>query len=46
MEAKIKLTQRMLSKSEINANKTVRQFLLDEFDMDYTDQFSVKTNSL
>ena len=39
MEAKIKLTQRMLSKSEINANKTVRQFLLDEFDMDYTDPF-------
>lgn len=39
MEAIIKLTERMLSKSEINANKTVRQFLSDEFDMDYTDPF-------
>lgn len=38
-EATIKLTQRMLSKSEINANKTVKKFLADDFGMEYTDRF-------
>lgn len=39
MEAIIKLTERMLSKSEINANKTVRQFLSEEYGMEYTNPF-------
>lgn len=38
-EAIIKLTQRMLNKSEINANKTVMKFLADDFGMEYTDNF-------
>ena len=39
MRAKIKLTQRMLNKTEINANKTVAQFLYEDFGMEYTDPF-------
>jgi hypothetical protein len=39
MEATIKLTKRMLDKSEINANKTVQQFLSDDFGLEYTDPF-------
>ena len=35
MEATIKLTKRMLDKSEINANKTVQQFLSDDFGLEY-----------
>jgi hypothetical protein len=46
MDAKIKLTQRMLEKSEINANKTVKQFLLDDFGMEYTDPFFKVGNKL
>tara|TARA_R100000541_G_scaffold21642_1_gene31594 strand:+ start:1067 stop:1417 length:351 start_codon:yes stop_codon:yes gene_type:complete len=42
MEATIKLTKRMLDKSEINANKTVQQFLYDDFGLEYTDQFFTK----
>ena len=42
MRAKIKLTQRMLNKTEINANKTVAQFLYDDFGMKYTDPFFVE----
>jgi hypothetical protein len=38
-EATIRLTQRMLDKSEINANKTVKQFMWDDFGMKYTDPF-------
>ena len=38
-EATIKLTQRMLIKSEINANKTVKKFLADDFGIEYTDNF-------
>lgn len=38
-EAIIKLTQRMLNKSEINANTTVKKFLADDFGMEYTDNF-------
>jgi len=39
MTANITLTQRMLNKSEINANKTIQQFLLDDFGLSYTDDF-------
>ena len=46
MDAKIKLTERMLEKSEINANKTVKQFLLDDFGMEYTDPFFKVGNKL
>ena len=45
-DAYITLTQRMLSKSEINANKTVQQFLLEDFGMDYTDKFFENRNKL
>jgi hypothetical protein len=46
MAANIKLTQRMLNKSEINANKTVKQFLWDDFGMKYTDPFFEQGNKL
>ena len=46
MAANIKLTQRMLNKSEINANKTVKQFLWDDFGMKYTDLFFEQGNKL
>jgi len=39
MGANIKLTKRMLDKAEINANKTVQQFLSDDFGLEYTDPF-------
>tara|TARA_R100001509_G_C4853517_1_gene210924 strand:+ start:539 stop:898 length:360 start_codon:yes stop_codon:yes gene_type:complete len=45
-DAYITLTQRMLSKSEINANKTVQQFLLEDFGMEYTDKFFENRNKL
>ena len=46
MDAKIKLTERMLNKSEINANKTVKQFMWDDFGMKYTDPFFEQGNKL
>ena len=46
MDAKIKLTERMLNKSEINANKTVKQFMWDDFGMKYTDPFFEVGNKL
>jgi len=39
MEAKIKLTKTMLDKSIIDANKTVQQFLDNDFGMNYDDPF-------
>ena len=45
-EATIKLTERMLNKSEINANKTVKQFMWDDFGMKYTDPFFEVGNKL
>ena len=39
MEAKIKLTKTMLDKSIIDANKSVRDFLDNDFGMSYDDQF-------
>ena len=39
MEAKIKLTKTMLDKSIIDANKTVQQFLTDDFEMSYDDPY-------
>ena len=39
MEAKIKLTKTMLEKSIIDANKTVQQFLDNDFGMNYDDPF-------
>ena len=44
MEAKIKLTKTMLDKSIIDANKSVRDFLMEDFGMDYNDQFFVDRN--
>jgi len=38
-DAKIKLTNTMLDKSIIDANKTVQSFLLEDFGVDYTDKF-------
>lgn len=38
-DAKIKLTNTMLDKSIIDANKTVQSFLLEDFGMDYSDKF-------
>lgn len=38
-DARIKLTNTMLDKSIIDANKTVQSFLLEDFGMDYTDKF-------
>ena len=38
-DAKIKLTNTMLDKSIIDANKTVQSFLYEDFGMDYTDKF-------
>ncbi len=38
-DARIKLTNTMLDKSIIDANKTVQSFLLEDFGMDYTDTF-------
>lgn len=39
MEAKIKLTKTMLDKSIIDANKSVRDFLDNDFGMSYDDPF-------
>ena len=39
MEAKIKVTKTMLDKSIIDANKTVQQFLDNDFGMNYDDKF-------
>lgn len=39
VEAKIKLTKTMLDKSIIDANKTVQQFLDNDFGMNYDDKF-------
>lgn len=39
MEATIKLTKTMLDKSIIDANKTVQQFLDNDFGMNYDDKF-------
>jgi hypothetical protein len=39
VEAKIKLTKTMLDKSIIDANKTVREFLEQDFGMSYDDKF-------
>tara|TARA_B100001939_G_scaffold4186_1_gene3992 strand:+ start:405 stop:782 length:378 start_codon:yes stop_codon:yes gene_type:complete len=39
MEAKIKLTKTMLDKSIIDANKSVREFLEQDFGMNYDDTF-------
>ena len=39
MEAKIKLTKTMLDKSIIDANKSVREFLEQDFGMNYDDKF-------
>jgi len=39
MEAKIKLTKTMLDKSIIDANKSVREFLDNDFGMSYDDPF-------
>jgi hypothetical protein len=38
-DARIKLTNTMLDKSIIDANKTVQSFLLEDFGMDYSDKF-------
>ena len=38
-DAYIKLTNTMLDKSIIDANKTVQSFLLEDFGMDYSDKF-------
>ena len=42
VEAKIKLTKTMLDKSIIDANKTVQQFLTDDFEMSYDDPLFVQ----
>ena len=42
MEAKIKLTKTMLNKSIIDANKTVQQFLTEDFEMSYDDPYFVQ----
>ncbi len=42
MEATIKLTKTMLDKSIIDANKTVQQFLIDDFEMSYDDPYFVQ----
>ena len=39
VEAKIKITKTMLDKSIIDANKTVREFLEQDFGMSYDDKF-------
>ena len=39
MEAKINITKTMLDKSIIDANKSVREFLTDDFGMNYDDPF-------
>lgn len=46
MEAKIKLTKTMLDKSIIDANKTVQQFIVDDFEMSYDDPFFVQRGKL
>ena len=38
-DARIKLTNTMLNKSIIDANKTVQSFLLEDFGMDYNEKF-------
>lgn len=43
-DAFITLTQRMLSKTEINANKTVIAFLKEELGLDYNDKFFENRN--
>ena len=42
MEATIKLTKTMLDKSIIDANKTVQQFIVDDFEMSYDDPYFVQ----
>lgn len=42
-DARIKLTNTMLDKSIIDANKTVQSFLLEDFGMDYADKFFTET---
>jgi hypothetical protein len=42
-DARIKLTNTMLDKSIIDANKTVQSFLLEDFGMDYADNFFTET---
>lgn len=42
MEAKIKLTKTMIDKSIIDANKTVQQFLTDDFEMSYDDPYFIQ----
>ena len=46
MEATIKLTKTMLDKSIIDANKTVQQFLTDDFEMSYDDPYFVQRGKL
>ena len=46
VEAKIKLTKTMLDKSIIDANKTVQQFLTDDFEMSYDDPYFVQRGKL
>ena len=43
-DARIKLTNTMLDKSIIDANKTVQSFLYEDFGMDYNDTFFVERN--
>ena len=38
-DVRIKLTNTMLNKSIIDANKTVQSFLLEDFGMDYNEKF-------
>ena len=42
VEATIKLTKTMLDKSIIDANKTVQQFLTEDFEMSYDDPYFVQ----
>lgn len=44
MPANIKLTNTMLNKSIIDANKTVQQFLSEDFGLEYHDPFFVERN--
>ena len=46
VEATIKLTKTMLDKSIIDANKTVQQFLENDFEMSYDDPFFVQRGKL
>ena len=46
MEAKIKLTKTMLDKSIIDANKSVQEFLMEEFGVDYNHTFFGEINEI